>query len=358
MQRDTPPPPHARARDAVRRREEPLPATPPSHRGRSSLMERLKLGWDVLIVVLVIINLALLLFDSLFLLAPLNTAFVAVAPGLHGFYDRTIHEHFLTIDLFFVAIFVLDVLLGWAVAIAERRYHRWFFYPFVHWYDVLGCIPLAGLRWLRILRVFSLLHRLQRLGLIDIRRWGAYAVVVKYYQIALEELADRVAVRLLGSIQDEIRHSDAFSRRIADEVVAPRKQQLVEEITQRLEASLSGVYADNRALIARYISALVGRTMHESREIQRLRQLPFGGQVADAMDQTLSDIAGRLVHEAVAGLRSPEFSSLLARLADSGFDALVETDKRSEHITEQVLVDILEILKEQVATKRWQEKYR
>ncbi|HET8791257.1 MAG TPA: ion transporter [Modicisalibacter sp.] len=320
-------------------------------------MERLQLGWDLLIVVLVIINLALLLFDSLFLISPLNAAFEAVAPALYDAYDRTIHAHFLAIDLAFVAVFVFDVLLGWTVAIAERRYHRWFFYPFVHWYDVLGCIPLAGLRWLRVLRVFSLLHRLQRLGLIDVRRWYLYGVVAKYYDIALEELADRVAIRLLGSVQDEIRHSDVFSRRIADEVIAPRKQQLVQEITQRLETSLSGVYADNRALIARYISALVGRTMHESREIQRLRQLPFGSQLANAMDQTLTDIAGKLVHEAVAGLRSPEFSSLLERLADSGFDALVETDTRSERITEQVLVDVLEILKEQVATKRWQDRY-
>lgn len=328
-----------------------------AHRDRSPRRERLQLGWDLLIIVLVIANLALLLFDSLFLIPALNAAFEATTPGLYNAYDRTIHANFLAIDLAFVAIFVFDVLLGWSVAIAERRYHRWFFYPFVHWYDVIGCIPLAGLRWLRVLRVISLLHRLQRLGMIDVRRWYLYAVLAKYYDIALEELSDRVAVRLLGSVQDEIRHSDVFSRRIANEVVAPRKQQLVQEITQRLETSLSGVYSDNRALIARYISALVGRTMHESHEIQRLRRLPFGGQLANAMDQTLSDIAGKLVQEAVAGLRSPEFSSLLERLADSGFDALVETDTRSERITEQVLVDVLEILKEQVATKRWQDKY-
>ncbi|SDL42539.1 hypothetical protein SAMN05661010_01675 [Modicisalibacter muralis] len=355
MQRETRRPSRKTTGEALARGEEPLPQL--SYRNRSPRGERLQLGWDLLIIVLVIANLALLLFDSLFLIPPLNNAFEALAPGLYAAYDTTIHANFLAIDLAFVAVFVFDVLLGWSVAIAERRYHRWFFYPFVHWYDVIGCIPLAGLRWLRVLRVISLLYRLQRLELIDVRRWYLYGVLAKYYTIALEELSDRVAIRLLGSVQDEIRHSDVFSRRIADEVVAPRKQQLVQEITQRLETSLSGVYADNRALIARYISALVGRTMHESHEIQRLRRLPFGSQLANAMDQTLSDIAGKLVQEAVAGLRSPEFSSLLERLADSGFDALVATDTRSERITEQVLIDVLEILKEQVATKRWQDRY-
>ncbi|SHF37777.1 hypothetical protein SAMN02745148_02482 [Modicisalibacter ilicicola DSM 19980] len=319
--------------------------------------ERLHLVWDVLIMVLVVINLALLLFDSLFLIGPLNTGFEAIAPGLHQAYDETIHANFFTIDLVFVSIFILDVLLGWAVAIVERRYHRWFFYPFMHWYDVLGCIPLAGLRWLRALRIFSLLFRLQKLGMIDVRRWSLYAGFAKYYDILLEELSDRVTIRLIGSMQDEIRHSDALSSRLSQEVLKPRKHQLVAEIAQRLEEALGSSYANNRALIVRYISALVGRTMHENPEIRRLRRLPFGEQLTDALDHTVTGVASQLVHEAVTGLNSPEFRELLERLAESGFDVLLEPDQRSDRITEQVLIDSLELIKEQVATKQWQAKY-
>lgn len=327
------------------------------HRGLRSSHERVHLVWDLLMVGLVMLNLALLVFDSLFLIPPLNAGFEMIAPGLHTVYNETIHEHFFTIDLVFVAIFVLDVLLGWAVAIAEQRYHRWFFYPFAHWYDVLGCIPLTGLRWLRVLRVFSLLYRLQRLGLVDVRRWSLFVVLTKYYNILLEELSDRVAIRLLGSVQDEIRHSDVFTRRISREVLAPRKQQLVTEIAQRLEETLGDICEENRALIARYVSALVGRTIQENREIQRLRSLPFGNQMANAMDNTISDVANRLVHEAIASLRSPEFKQLLEQFADVGVDTLLITDTRTDQITEQVLIDTLEILKQQIAIKRWHGKY-
>ncbi|WP_346427256.1 hypothetical protein [Modicisalibacter sp. 'Wilcox'] len=38
-------------------------------------------------------------------------------------------------------------------------------------------------------------------------------------------------------------------------------------------------------------------------------------------------------------------------------DILLVTDRRSERITEQVLIEVLELLKEQIATKRWQTKY-
>lgn len=44
-------------------------------------LERIHLAWDLLVIALVIAKLILLLFDSLFLLPPLNDAFEAIAPG-------------------------------------------------------------------------------------------------------------------------------------------------------------------------------------------------------------------------------------------------------------------------------------
>ncbi|QFT83856.1 hypothetical protein FIU88_02605 [Halomonas sp. THAF12] len=330
----------------------------PATRTTSPALERAHLVWDLFIIALVIANLGLLLFDSLFLLPPLNAAFEAVAPGLHGAYERHIHANFLTVDLAFVGIFLLDVLLGWAVAIAERHYHRWFFYPFVHWYDVLGCIPLGGFRLLRILRVISLLHRLQRMGLIDVRRWYLYGVAAKYYDILLEELTDRIAIRMLDNVQQEIRAGDGLSAPVIERVVQPRKQALIREISQRLEAMAGDAYDRNRDDTLRYVRGLVGRTLAESPELRRLARLPMGGPLTRGLEASLSDLACHLVDEALAGLKSSEFSALVEHLAESGFDAWLRTDPETERITEQVLVDMLDLLKEQIAVKGWQHKYQ
>ncbi|MCK2184095.1 ion transporter [Halomonas getboli] len=329
----------------------------PATRTTSPALERAHLVWDLFIIALVIANLALLLFDSLFLLPPLNAAFEAVAPGLHGAYEQHIHANFLTIDLAFVAVFLFDVLLGWAVAIAERHYHRWFFYPFVHWYDVLGCIPLGGFRLLRVLRVISLLHRLQRMGLIDVRRWYVYSVFAKYYDILMEELTDRIAIRMLDNVQQEIRSSDGLTTPVMERVVQPRKQALIHEIGQRLEAMAGDAYTHHRDDTLRYVRGLVGRTLAESPEVRRLGRLPLGGQLTRGLEASLSDLACRLVDEALAGLKSAEFSTLVEQLAESGFDAWLRTDSHTEQITEQVLVDMLDLLKEQIAVKGWQHKY-
>lgn len=320
-------------------------------------VEYAHIGWDLFILTLVVINLSLLLFDSLFLLGPINQGIASLTPAFHAFYDDTIHSRFITIDLVFVSFFVADVLLGWSIAIAERRYHRWFFYPFVHWYDVLGCIPLAGFRLLRILRVVSLINRLHRLRLIDVTRWDVYLFVAKYYDILLEELSDRIALRLLGSVQQQVRSTDSLTERVIERVVMPRKAQLIHEIAQRLESTIGKAYQNNRQAIMAAISDLVSRTLQESPEIQRLNRLPMGQQATRAMEASLSGVAQRLVDELLLSIHSAEFRQLVERTADSGFDTWLTVDEGSNRVTEQVLYDILEMLKDQVRHQGWKDRY-
>lgn len=320
-------------------------------------VEYAHIGWDFLILAAVIINLSLLLFDSLFLIDPINQAVASIAPGFYDFYDTTIHSRFTIIDLYFVAFFVADVLLGWAVAVAERRYHRWFFYPFVHWYDVLGCIPLSGFRWLRVLRVVSLLNRLHRLRLIDVTRWKSYQFIAKYYDILLEELSDRIALRLLGNVQQQIVASDSLTEQVIDRVIMPRKDQLIHEITQRLEGTVGQAYQQNRTAIMKAIDDLVSRTLRESPEIQKLHRLPMGQTASSAMQASLSGVAQRLVDELALGIHSAEFRQLVEQTAESGFESWLTVDEGSAYVTEQVLYDIIEMLKEQVRRQRWKDRY-
>ncbi|MCQ4253599.1 ion transporter [Stutzerimonas stutzeri] len=309
--------------------------------------------WEAFIVLLVCINLALILFDSLFALQPVHSAVASLMPQLHERYQQTIHANFQYIDLGFVAIFVLDVLLGWTVALFERRYARWYYYPFAHWYDVLGCIPLAGLRWLRVLRVGTLLIRLQRLGLIDMRGWAIYGVFSRYYYMLIEELSDRVMVRLFGRLQQEIGASDDLSRRLLQEVVRPRKQRLLNDISRRLQDMLETGYRDNRGAIEGYVNQLIHQALASNPEMNNLRRLPMGNRLAATLDDALGDIAARLLQGAVEGMRGPQFQALAGNLADEFFDAWVYQDEQTDLALEELLVDVIEVLKQQVLDRRW-----
>lgn len=315
--------------------------------------DQLHAAWEAFIVLLVCINLSLILFDSLFALQPVSAVLADLAPELHARYQQSVHANFQYIDLSFVAIFVLDVLLGWTVALFERRYARWYYYPFAHWYDVLGCIPLAGLRWLRVLRVGALLIRLQRLGLVDMRGWAIYGLFSRYYYLLIEELSDRVMVRLFGRLQQEIGASDDLSRRLLQEVVRPRKQRLLNDISRRLQDMLETGYRDNRGAIEGYVSQLIHQALQNNPEMHNLRRLPLGNRLASTLDDALSDIAARLLQGAVEGMRGPQFQALAGNLADEFFDAWVYQDENTDLALEELLVDVIEVLKQQVLDRRW-----
>jgi len=315
--------------------------------------DQLHAAWEAFIVLLVCINLSLILFDSLFALQPVSAVLADLAPELHARYQQSVHANFQYIDLGFVAIFVLDVLLGWTVALFERRYARWYYYPFAHWYDVLGCIPLAGLRWLRVLRVGALLIRLQRLGLIDMRGWAIYGLFSRYYYLLIEELSDRVMVRLFGRLQQEIGASDDLSRRLLQEVVRPRKQRVLNDLSRRLQGMLETGYRDNRGAIEGYVSQLIHQALQNNPEMHNLRRLPLGNRLASTLDDALSDIAARLLQGAVEGMRGPQFQALAGNLADEFFDAWVYQDENTDLALEELLVDVIEVLKQQVLDRRW-----
>src|SRR5699024_6953973 len=155
--------------------------------------------------------------------------------------------------------------------------------------------------------------------------------------ILLEELTDRIAIRMLDNAQQELRAGDGLSAPVIERVVEPRKQALIREISQRLEGMAGDTYTYNRDDILRHVRGLVGRTLSESPEFKRITRLPLGGQLARGLEASFSDLACHLVDEALAGLKSTEFSTLVEQLAESGFDACLHTDPQTEQITEQVL---------------------
>lgn len=69
-------------------------------------------------------------------------------------------------------------------------------------------------------------------------------------------------------------------------------------------------------------------------------------------------MAQRLVDELAQGIHSREFRTLVAHTADSGFDAWLKVDEGSAEVTEAVLIDALEMLKDQVSRQAWKDRYQ
>lgn len=327
---------------------------------RSRARASLGLTVDIVMLVLIIANLALIIIDWGFASPVVQGQLQTYAPAVFHWYNDTIHQHFLFYDLIFVAIFVTEILIRWGLAIYRQRYHRWFFYPFVHWYDVLGCIPVSSLRSLRLLRVIAMVPKMQRLGLFDLRKTYLYQTYLKYRNILLEEISDRVTVRIIEGLQEEIRGSHQVTGRIVDEVIEPQREALIEALTHRLQEATAVAYSSQQDDFHNYLDNVITEAVNKNREISTIASFPgVGRPIASLLERAISDIVFTVVDQMVADVASLENDWAIAEVTAVSTDALFSPkyDQRLNQLVRSVVLQSLDVIKDHVQIRKWKEQH-
>lgn len=314
---------------------------------------------DLFMIWLVIVNLGWIAFDSLFAITLINDWLA----GLFGkevvaWYDSNVHANFFWIDLCFIAVFLIEFVIRWIVSLQQDEHDHWAVYPLVHWYDLLGCIPVGQLRWLRLLRVIAVLYRLNRLGVIRLNDWRIVRFGKRIYEIVMEELSDRVVVRVLAGVQEEVRFGQGMEKRVIEDILQPRKEQLIEGIAGSVADTVQSAYGKNRDEVQAFIKERISKAMRDNIEIKTIDRIPLlGGFASGRLDHAVNDIVCGVIDELIAALDSDEFNHMFGNIADAAFDGLLnapDTEALRDRATiQEAIIDILEIVKEQVAQRRW-----
>ena len=311
---------------------------------------------DFLMVVLLLVNLVWIVFDWLFGYPAIQDLIARSAPGFFRYYAARIHPRFILIDLAFVAVFLSEFFVAWIMAIRARLYHRWFFYPILHWYDLLGLIPIGGFRFLRLLRIISITYRLQRVGVVDLSDIAPVRFLRKYYGVVMEELSDRVTVNILSDLQDEVRHGGPVADRVLTDVVKPHKEELVEWVSQRIATVAEQHYPRYRPQIRAYVRDRINHAFNANREFARLEQIPvFGTLIRSVMEQAINDVVFDVINGIMQDLASERNQALLDELAELAFEVVLRHDEESAlgRIVVNTVDRSLEILKHHVRVQRW-----
>jgi len=318
--------------------------------------ELLGLAVDVLMLVLIIANLALIIVDWTFEMAVVQDQLRTYVPAAFHWYNDTIHQHFLFYDLAFVAVFATEIVIRWGLAIYRQTYYRWFFYPFVHWYDVLGCIPVGSLRSLRLLRLIAMVPKMQRLGLVDLRKTAVYETFAKYRDIVLEEISDRVAVRIVEGLQKEIRRGQPVVEQIRREVVEPQRELILESATHRLQEATAKAYTSYQDDFRSYMRTVIADAVQRNREIGNIASIPgVGPQMATMLENAISDIVFTVIDRMMEDVASIENDQVIAQITGISSDALLtpEYDERLNRLTRSMVLQSLDIVKEHVQVQQW-----
>ncbi len=330
------------------------------HINRENLKSSHQLIWfivDFIMLGLLIVNLAFIIWDSIYSFGAVQDLLKQYTPNLQSLY-HPIHDRFIFYDLIFVSIFLSEFFLRWGYAVKAKTYDRWYFYPFIHWYDLVGCIPVGSLRFLRILRVISIIYRLHQYKIIDVTNTKLYRFVNFYYEAFMEELSDRIVLKVLNGVQQEVKRGSPLFDRIQQEILYPRRAMLTDWISARVAEAAQEGYVPNRGALRSYLEDRVDSALKQNLELSRLKYLPVvGPTIQETLEEAVGDIVANVIHQILEDLASASNHAFIEDIVNVFLPSpeQVESEDTNNEALINLIVEIIDAVKAQVRVKYWRE---
>lgn len=309
---------------------------------------------DLMMLLLVAVDLTWMLLD-LVLMQFSNSYLGWYFPAFSSWYKTSVHPLFLTFDGLVIFIFIAEFFTRWFFAVWRKTYSKWFFFPIAHWYDLLGSIPSSAFRFVRLFRIVGMAYRLHRWGLINLNDYYLFRQGVHYYQILMEEISDRVAVKILDDVKDELLRKPPLTEQIIDKVVYPKKEILAIWISTQIQKHLRDQYADYREDWRQYVQKTVQQAMDQNKEVGNLERIPMlGGYLKETLNQAVSQIVFGVLDKILQDASHTNQHGLIAEIADGILELLLQDEQRRlQNLSNEVVTEAIDVIIERVQEKKW-----
>lgn len=305
---------------------------------------------DLSMLALTIFDLIWLMFDALY---TMNVVQQLVDPIL-PFY-RAVHENFYFYDGIIISIFIAELLARWVVAIYRKTYDKWFFYPFAHWYDVLGCFPTSSFRILRLLRILGLTYRLHQWGVINLNNYTLFQTMRHYYEIAIEEISDRIVIKVLTGAQAEIKRGQPLTTAISQQIMLPKKHLLAKTISTVIQEGIQAQYPRYRPILEQHITKTVQEVMKDNTDVKQLERIPIVGKsVKDVLNTATSTIVFGVIDQLIQDVSAPEHKKIITLVADSTLEILLQHQALLDsEISQELILETIDLIVQRVRVQQW-----
>ena len=318
---------------------------------------RLKLTYDIVMMVVISIDLLLISIDAILMsnFSHNAAAWLTMSDTLN-WYQTTLHDPLRTAGGFFTLFLIAELLLRWAVAIKQNTYYRWFFFPFAHWYEVLGCFP--QLRALRLFRAVVIGRRLYQLGYQVLPQ--PWINRIKFYiNLLLEELSDRVILTTIHNFRQQLTDPKAHKSFIESTIARNRNEieaALLSVLRQELAPKLQALTASSGGnVLATEVGNAIEEGLANTPELRRyLRMIPIAGTLIESQLQHIGHSVGENVVYALNKrlLDAERLDSLMVAIA-SGV-ATIDTDNAAlDALISSIIDDSLTEFEAQVKVQHW-----
>jgi hypothetical protein len=314
---------------------------------------------DVTMLLLLLLNINLLVLQWSFEHFAFRDFILQIFPTFHNWYMQRVFPNFFWIDISFVLVFMADFVLRWVVSVKDKEYDKWFFFPFVNWYDILGLIPVGSMRFFRLLRVFSFTIRLQKMGWIDAREWALYKSATRYRDIAVEEVSDSVISNMLERMKDEVKKGSPITNEVVERALKPNNKLLVRWVASTVQQTIHLHYTERVPELRQYLNTKVATAIRNNKELALVDAIPLlGGTITKTLENAVADITFQVVHgivEDFAHNKNPELIDLAADISEETVTRIAN-DGQLNKIAVKIVNDTINIILEEVNVQEWKLK--
>ncbi len=322
---------------------------------------RIKLTYDIVMLIVITIDLILISLDTILMSSfSRNVAgWLTLSEGL-VWYREVLHDPLRVAGGFFTLFLIYELLIRWAIAIKEKVYYRWFFFPFIHWYEVLGCFP--QLRALRLFRAVVIGRRLYQLGYQVLPQ--PWLNRIKFYiDILLEELSDRVILTAIDNYRLQLTNPET-QKSLMESTIGRNRHEIESVLLSLLRTQLVPQLkkltgqSSGDDIIAREVGNAIEDGIANTPELHRLlRLIPIAGGLIESQLQSIGHNIGenaaaslneRLLDDS---LLDPLMVAIAKGVAQvdvdhSALDALIAT----------IIADSLTAFEAQIKVQQWKHK--
>ncbi|MGR3977110.1 preprotein translocase subunit SecA [Acinetobacter sp. 1207_04] len=312
-------------------------------------------GYDIFMMFIIVFNLFCLSANAFLMSSYGNWFFNEIhLPQVLQYYKTELHPWVIITESWFIIFLCVELGVRWFIAIINKHHARWFFFPFIHWYEILAIIPM--LRFLRLIRVVVIGYRIHELGYKVIPN-GLKKRILFYYSVIMEELSDRVVITVIDGIKQELDTSSTHKQIIHD-LVDHHREMFSVVLAEILQESLAVELKVYQQQISDGVGQIVRQAIEDTPQLtQLLRLIPIAGGM---IENQIQNIGQQLGENITQGLIEP-FTSGSVLQPNTTYQLISEKvsnlnieNQKLEELVESVVNESLESLRKQVKIKQWQ----
>ncbi|MFW1735820.1 preprotein translocase subunit SecA [Acinetobacter sp. ULE_I001] len=312
-------------------------------------------GYDIFMMFIIVFNLFCLCANAFLMSNFGDWLFNEIhLPQVLQYYKTDLHPWVIKTESWFITFLIVELGIRWLIAIINKHHARWFFFPFIHWYEILAIIPY--LRFLRLIRVGIIAYHFHELGYKVIPD-NILKRVLFYYRVLMEELSDRVVITVIDGIKQELDTSSSHKKIIHD-LIDHHRDRFAQTLAEVLQESLATELKAQSHVITHNVGQIVRQAIEDTPQLtQLLRMIPIAGSMIENQIQNIGQQLGENITQGLVqpftqgNLQNPNATY---QLISTKLSQLNIENQKLEELVESIVYESLESLRKQVKVKQWQ----